>query len=123
MLRVQLDENRGVAILEPNGELSKEDFDSASRLIDPYLETNKVLKGIVIHVQSFPGWESFSSLVAHLKFVREHHKKIARIAISTDSPIAGVAENLASHFLNAEIKGYAFSDFEMARHWASGETA
>ena len=120
MLKVQLDEDQGIAILEPDGELSKDDFESASKLIDPYLEKNEVLNGIIIHVRSFPGWESFSSLVAHLKFVKEHHRKVTRIAFATDSPIGGIAEKIASHFVNAEIKRYTFDEFENSRKWVVG---
>ena len=117
MLKVELDEVEGIAILEPDGELSKSDFISASKIIDPYIESVGELKGIIIHVQSFPGWDSFSSLIAHLKFVREHHKKVSRIAFATDSPIGGFAENIASHFVNAEIKNFEFSELETSRKW------
>ena len=92
MLKIELDEDAGIATLEPDGELSESDFSAASRLIDPFLEKNNELKGIIIHVKFFPGWDSFSSLVAHLKFVKDHHKKIARIAFTTDSPIGNFAE-------------------------------
>ena len=117
MLKVSLDEKEGIAILEPDGELSESDFKSASEIIDPYLENTGELKGLIIHVKSFPGWNSFSSLTAHLKFVREHHKKVSRIAFATDSPIGGFAENIAKHFVNAEIRNFDFSELEASRKW------
>jgi len=117
MLKIKLDEVEGIAILEPDGELLESDFISASKIIDPYIESVGELKGIIIHVQSFPGWDSFSSLIAHLKFVREHHKKVSRIAFATDSPIGGFAENIATHFVNAEIKNFEFSELETSRQW------
>lgn len=120
MLKVDLDEGRGIAILRPDGELTGKDFESASKIIDPYLEKHDELKGIIIHVKSFPGWDSFSSLVAHLKFVKEHHKKISRIAFATDSPVGGMAEKVASHFVNAEIRNFAFDEFEASRSWVVG---
>ena len=120
MLKVELDENEGIAILEPDGELSKNDFKAASKVIDPYLEKYDELKGIIIHVKSFPGWDSFSSLVAHLKFVKEHHKKISRIAFVTDSPAGSIAEKVARHFVNAEIKSFEFVEFEASRKWVMG---
>lgn len=117
MLSVKLDEDQGFAILEPEGELTKADFESASALIDPYIEEHGCLNGLVILVQSFPGWDSFTSLVAHLRFVKEHHRKVSRIAFATDSQIAGMAEKIAPHFVNAEIKSFAFDEFESARKW------
>ena len=120
MLKIELDEVEGIVILEPDGELSESDFVSAANIIDPYLENADALKGIIIHVRSFPGWESFSSLIAHLKFVREHHKKVSRIAFTTDSPIGSFAENIANHFVNAEIKNFEFDELEASRKWILG---
>ena len=117
MLNVKLDEVEGIVILEPNGELSKNDFTSAAEIIDPYIEKNGELKGIIIHVKSFPRWDSFSSLVAHLKFVKDHHKKVSRIAFATDSSLGTVAENIASHFVNAELKSFGFSELDSCKNW------
>jgi hypothetical protein len=58
MLSVKLDKNRGIAVLEPNGALSKKDFDRAAGVIDPYLEHAARLNGLVIHAKRFPGWAS-----------------------------------------------------------------
>ena len=117
MLKVDLDAEEGIAILEPDGDLSESDFNSAAKIIDPYLENFGELKGIIIHVETFPRWDSFSALVAHLKFVREHHKKVSRIAFATDSPIGDFAENIANHFVNAEVKNFDFSELEASRKW------
>ena len=72
MLSVIIDETNGIAILEPDGPLSKNDFESATRIIDPYIEQNGQLNGLIIHTESFPGWDSFAALFSHLKFVKEH---------------------------------------------------
>ena len=93
MLHVQLNKTEGIAILEPEGKLSEEDFTSvAASVIDPYLEQSGRLNGIIIHAKSFPGWDSFSSLVTHLKFIKQHHEKISHVAFVSDSPIGAFAE-------------------------------
>ncbi|HKK16763.1 MAG TPA: STAS/SEC14 domain-containing protein [Gammaproteobacteria bacterium] len=120
MLSVEIDEANGIAILEPGGPLSKSDFELAAKTIDPYIEKHGKLHGLVIHVESFPGWDSFAALSSHLRFVKEHHKKIARVAFSTDSMIGTLAEKLASHFVNAEIKLFSFRELELARKWVAG---
>jgi len=120
MLNVDLNEVEGIAILEPDGELSESDFKSAAKIIDPYIEKFGKLNGIVIHVRSFPGWDSFSSLITHLKFIKEHHKKVSRVAFATDSPIGSFAENFASHFVNAEIRNFSFSELEASKKWILG---
>lgn len=117
MLNLKLDKIEGIAVLEPDGALSENDFISVAKEIDPYIESNGELRGIVIHAESFPGWDSFSALVAHLQFVREHHKKVSRIAIATDSPIGTLAEHVASHFVNAEIKNFKFGELAVSSKW------
>ena len=117
MLGIEIDEAAGIAILEPAGELSESDFQMAARTIDPYIEEHGGLKGIVIHVEHFPGWDSFASLVSHLEFIREHHRKLSRIAFATDSAIGAIAENIASHFVSAEIRNFDFAELQAAKMW------
>ncbi|MEE8328923.1 MAG: STAS/SEC14 domain-containing protein, partial [Thermodesulfovibrionia bacterium] len=108
MLSVEIDEINGIAILEPDGRLSKSDFETAAKQIDPFIERTGKLNGLIIHTKSFPGWDSFAALVSHFKFVKEHHKKITRVALSTDSVVGTFAESVASHFVNAQIKLFSF---------------
>ena len=68
MLTVKVDKANGIALLEPDGPLSKEDFESAVKIIDPFIEKNEHLNGLIIHTESFPGWDSFAALSSHLKF-------------------------------------------------------
>ena len=117
MLSVEIDETNGVAILEPDGPLSKTDFESAAKVIDPYIENTDRFNGLVIHTKSFPGWDSFAALSSHLRFVKEHHKKISRVALSTDSMVGNFAEAVASHFVSAEIKLFSFQEIEQAKEW------
>ncbi len=119
MLKIKLDKKRGIAFLEPVETLSKEDFEKAAAVIDPYIEKNGKLHGIIIHVKSFPGWDSFGALIRHLKFIKNHHRKIARIALATDSPIGSFAEHITSHFVNAEIRHFPFDRILDAQEWAA----
>jgi hypothetical protein len=122
MLSVKLNEIDGIAMLEPDGELSEADFKAAAKVIDPYIEKTGKLQGIIIYTKSFPGWESFSALITHLKFIKEHHKKVSRIAIVTDSTIGGFVEHVAKHFVRAKINSFPFSEIEKAKQWLiSGE--
>ena len=123
MLSVKIDEVLGIAILEPDGPLSQADFVSAAKIIDPYIEKTGQLHGLVIHTKSFPGWDSFAALASHLRFVKDHHKKISRVAFSTDSVVGNFAESVASHFVNAEIKVFPYQEFEQARNWVAGDIA
>ncbi|MEA1922121.1 MAG: STAS/SEC14 domain-containing protein [Pseudomonadota bacterium] len=119
MLTVDLMEKEGIALLRPEGALTEEDFKYAARIIDSYIENSGKLNGIIINVRSFPGWASFSALTKHLSFIKEHHKKVSRVAFSTDSPLLEFAEPIARHFVDAEIKHFSFNELNNAIEWAS----
>ena len=46
MLSVTIDEDKGIAILEPDGPLSQTDFELAAKIIDPYIEKTGQLHGL-----------------------------------------------------------------------------
>lgn len=120
MLTVMLNQADGIAILEPDDALTKSDFEFVAKTIDPYIEKSEKLNGIIIHVKTFPGWNSFAALTTHLKFIKDHHRKVSHIAFVTDSPIGDIAEKLGNHFVSAKIKVFAFNELEQARNWVLG---
>jgi SpoIIAA-like len=119
MLSVQVDAAKGIAILEPQGALSKDDFERAAKAIDPHIEKAGRLNGIVVRIKEFPGWDSFGALASHLKFVKGHHRKIARVALCTDSALGAVAPKIGRHFVQAEIRAFKSSELEPAKAWAA----
>jgi len=118
MLRIEMNAQDRIAILEPDGALTKQDFNLVTRVIDNYIEQSGNLEGIIIHTKSFPGWESFAALLKHLTFVKNHHHKIERVALVTDSALGRFAEHVANHFIHAEVKSFRYDQFIMARLWA-----
>lgn len=120
MLNIKLNKASGIVIAEPDGKLSKKDFLEAAKLIDPYIEETGKLNGIIIHTKSFPGWDSFSAMIKHLKFVKAHEKCVTHIALVTNSKIGNAAEHIGNHFVKAEVKSFAFDDVEQAKEWILG---
>ena len=120
MLKVELNEETGVAVLEPSGALTKKDFVAAARAIDRYIARTGKLAGIAIRATHFPGWDSLGALTAHLKFIRAHHAQIGRLALVTDSLLGDLGENIANHFVSAEIKHFGYEDLETACDWIIG---
>lgn len=118
MLSITLDEVNGIALFEPEGALTVEDFQSATKTIDAWLEKNDKLTGLVIHAKLFPGWESFAALASHLTFVKDHHRKITHLALVTDSKVGFFVDHMAKHFVKAEIKLFSGEKLEEAKDWA-----
>ena len=117
MLDHRLDAARGILYLHPSAALKKEDFAALAKSVDPHIEAKGGLAGIVLDIKAFPGWESLGAMAAHFKFVREHHRKVKKIAVVTDAKIGDVAEKLASHFVAASIKHFPAGQVQAAEAW------
>lgn len=117
-MKFELRRDAGILILEPAHALTESDFAEVSAAVDPYLDAKGALKALVIHTPDFPGWSNFAALLAHVRFVKEHREKTRKIALVTDSVLASVAPTLAGHFTSAEIRRFAYGDFEKAIEWA-----
>ena len=118
MLEHRLDPEQAVLYLHPTSALTAEDFAELAREVDPFLEsTGGALAGIVLQVASFPGWDSLGALVAHLRFVRDHHRQVRKIAVVTDALLGDLAQKLASHFVAAKIRHFPAGELDAARRW------
>ncbi|OQX57953.1 MAG: hypothetical protein B5M52_06330 [Helicobacteraceae bacterium 4484_230] len=117
MLKVELDKENAMAVLEPHGALSKEDFDKAAKVIDPFIEETGKLNGIVIYTESFPGWENFAGLSEHIVFIKNHHQKIRRLAFVTDTSVIEYTKAIAEPFIEAQIKVFPYAEFDKAKAW------
>lgn len=117
MLEYSMKQPEGILVLRPSASLSKEDFAGPGAAVNDYLSDHAKLRGVLIHSKGFPRWESFGGFAAHMRFVREHHKEVERVAIATDSHFADMAELLGTHFTSAEVRHFPFSEEAKALAW------
>ena len=90
MVSHELLRDEGILIIRPEGSLAASDFQNIAQEIDPYIEANGKLRGLMIDAEAFPGWKDFAALLAHLQFVRDHHRNIERIAAVSDSCLLSI---------------------------------
>lgn len=117
MLDILVDDEKGIVVLSPGDALEQKDFEVAAQRVDDFLEKHDALNGMIISARRFPGWKSFGALMTHLKFIREHHREIKKVAIVTDSAIGGLGEHVADHFVSAEVRHFDFDDYKDAELW------
>jgi len=117
MIDHTFDPASAILTIRPSGPLKKEDFENLAREIDPSIERTGDLAGLLIDAKAFPGWDSFGALAAHIRFVRDHHRHVRRIAVVTDSALGNLLEKLASHFVAATIRHFKAGELEQARAW------
>lgn len=118
MLTFNLEKQSGILTLHPAGPLAAEDFNKVAAEVDPFIESHGQLKALVIEAAHFPGWENFGAVARHIRFVRDHHKHIGKVAIVTDSPLGAIVERVGSHFIAAEVRHFPASQSDEAKAWA-----
>lgn len=117
MLTYHILEDDNILIVEPKGPLSKDDFGQLTADVDLHLARSESLRGLLVHATAFPGWENFGAMVSHFRFVRDHHRRIEKVALASDSPLSVIVPKLAAHFVNAEVRHFAFDERNAAIDW------
>jgi len=121
MLKFELNRTEGILILEPIGPLQSTDFEKLAREVDPYIIEKGTLNGLMINAKSFPGWDSFAAFLSHIKFVKNHHQKIKKIAAVTGSGFLSIMPQVANHFIQAEVRHFDYDDKDTALNWLKAD--
>jgi hypothetical protein len=117
MISFEILQYDGIVLIEPSGSLENTDFEQLTKEIDAYISDRGYVRGIIIHTKEFPGWESFGAFISHVKFIKDHHKKVKRVAAVIDSKFMSIAPVIANHFVSGEVKHFDYADMETAKTW------
>ena len=117
MITFTLMKESGVLVISPEGKLEPQDFAAVAAEVDPFIEERGGLPGLMISAETFPGWDSFEALLTHIRFVRDHHRKIGRVALVSDGKLLSRVPRLADYFVSAEVRHFVTEDREGAMQW------
>ncbi len=121
MLNYELNRAESILIIKPIGPLESTDFEKLAQEVDPYIEENGKLNGLMIYAKSFPGWDDFAAFLSHIKFVKTHYQKIKKIAAVTDSSFLSIMPRVANHFIQAEVRHFDYDDKDAALNWLKAD--
>ena len=117
MISAKLDRKTGILHLRPSGPLEEADFALLSDVVDPYIKEKGSLAGLVVEIDRFPGWKNLAGMLSHFRFVKNHHRKVRRVALVTDARIGKIGAKVARHFVAADIKRFPAGSVAEARKW------
>jgi hypothetical protein len=117
MIKHELLRDRGILTVKPDGALRTEDFTALAAAVDPYIEEQGELKGLMVEASSFPGWEDFAAFLSHLRFVRDHQRRIRRVAVLTDSRLLAVAPKIVDPFVSPQLRHFNSAERAAALAW------
>ena len=118
---VRLVPEAGIVVIEVAAPLRVADFDALAATVDSWLATHDALQGVVVHARAVPGWENLRALLRHLRFVRDHHRRVRRVALAVDGALADLAPTVAGHFVRAQLRRFAYDQLDAAIAWASDQ--
>lgn len=119
MLAITEEEAHNCLVIEPSGELETADFAELNRRFDAMARNRERVPNLVINAKSFPGWASFAALFDHVRFIREHHRMIEKIALVSDARILEIAPRIAGSFVWAEVRRFSDGALEEALDWVA----
>jgi hypothetical protein len=102
----------GIVMLRPNSEVTIDDIEDVRFSVDRYLESHDRIHGILVE-----DWEGLTELIGQLRFVRDYHEKIERVALLTDAHLPPGADALATHFVGATVQHFPYSQSGDALKW------
>jgi SpoIIAA-like len=117
MLNYDLRQDDGILVLHPEGPLEAADFTSLAGNVNAYLAGHGKLHGVLIHTKAFPGWKDLDAMLAHLKFVKQHHQAIEKVAVVADGVFANIMPRIAGHFIHAQVQHFEFAREDAAMDW------
>jgi hypothetical protein len=112
--------DKGILVVRPQSALEAGDFHRLAQAVDSYLADKGTLSGLLVEAPDFPGWDSFAALIEHFKFVRDHHRRIRRVAAVTDNSFLKIAPRIAAHFAQPEIRVFGSAERTAALAWLEG---
>lgn len=123
MISHELQRDEGILTLTPIGPLESDDFAALGRVVDAYVSEEGALTGVMIYVESFPGWEDFGALISHFKFLKNNLGDIGKVAAVTDSQFLTIMPNIVDHFVSADVRHFDYADRESALEWLRSDLA
>jgi hypothetical protein len=115
MLKVQFDGD--VLVLRPEGPITSEDVATLTAAADDYLAAHPMISGVMVETRAFPGYADLRAFADHARFIADHHARVQRVALVTDSPLAPLAEFVANSVVGMEMRHFPFAESATALAW------
>jgi hypothetical protein len=71
----------------------------------------------LISAEALPGWSNFAAFVSHMRFIKDHQRRVRRVAVVSDSEFLRIMPQIANHFAAAEIKHFPSEGRNRALAW------
>jgi hypothetical protein len=119
VLRITEDDVHNCFVLEPSGSLTRKDFAALVERFNAKVNATDRIPNLVVHTRDFPIWADFAALLGHLRFIREHHKLVGKVALVSGARAVDMVSKLARHFVAAQIRHFPEGELDAALAWVA----
>lgn len=119
MINTNIHDEQNVISIMPVGKVSEAEFDALANTINRYINERDQVPGLVIEARHLPHWDSFSAFLRHMKFIKNHHKVVKKVAIVGDGHTLQILPSLVDHFVSAKLRHYRAEQVADAIAWAA----
>ncbi len=102
--------------LKIEGKLDEADFQKIGANVDDLTKINGTIN-LLIDATAFEGWSNMKAAQTHFAFVRDHQKKISRIALVAGHEWQHWVAGIVSIFVHPEIKIFDADGIIQAESW------
>lgn len=111
---VKIDGN--IIEVRPEGKLRSGDFMSIAPKVDEIIQHHGKIR-LIIDGRAFHGWENVSAAEEHFNFIRDHHRKVEKVAAVAPYDWIIWLASITNVFVEAEIKTFSLDELGSAREW------
>jgi len=108
--------------LRVSGKLDEGDFQKIGAEVDQLIRMRGQVK-LLIDATDFTGWASMHAASKHFAFVRDHHKKIEKIALIAGHEWQHWIAGMAGVFVHPELKVFDKDELAAAESWLGQKRA
>jgi hypothetical protein len=123
MLAYHLNPETGIVELRPRGPLEAQDFTSLWLTMKSYIEDHGRLRGLLLELDRFPGFDDWDAIAAQIRFVRRNLPKVDRIALLTDNPWLEPLPDVLRLLTPLEVKRFPLERRSDAFAWIVSQRA
>jgi hypothetical protein len=115
MLTIKQDKTNKLK-LAISGKMQSSDIDQLAKIADDLIKKHGKVK-LFINGAKFDGWEDFSTMQKHFRFVQEHHNYVEKLAIITGPWWQNFMLSFAKIFIHPKVKTFQAGEDSAVEKW------
>ena len=118
MIEMEVISGNALKITAPK-KLYADDFQQIAPKVDSFISQLGKIR-LLIDVSNFNGWSNAAALLSHIRFVKDHHQKVERIAVVGARNWQHWVIGVVRMILHPEVRAYDRSQQSEALRWIVG---